>query len=127
ELEPLIARVRQTGREATEAIFWPDGPEWVDAIPLTDRDERVLGVLLVGSSGRELAALLERIRWSGLAFACFGIAIGFVLSYLLASRVTRPLEQLADAARAVAIGHWDVRLGALRGSGEIEELARAFD
>ena len=126
-LEPLIARVRQSRREATDTIEWPDGAERVDAIPLAGRDGAVLGVLLIGSSGRELAALVSRIRWSGAAFGALGLAIGFVLSYVVAARVTRPVEQLAEASRSVASGDWDVRVGDVHASGEIEELARDLD
>jgi nitrogen fixation/metabolism regulation signal transduction histidine kinase len=87
----------------------------------------VLGVLLIGSSGRELEALVTRIRWSGVAFGGLGIAVGFILSYLIAARVTRPVEQLAEAARAVAAGDWDVRTDNVSASGEIDELARSFE
>lgn len=125
-LEPLLARVLQTGREATEAIDWPDGRETVAAIPLTGRDGAVLGALLVGSSGREEAKLLSRIRWSGVAFGGMGVVFGFAISYVVASRVTRPVERLASAARTVAGGDWNVRLDDVTASGEIEELARAF-
>lgn len=126
-LEPLIARVRQSGQEATERIEWPEGPEAITAIPLTGRNAAVLGVLLVGSSGRELAALVSRIRWSGIAFGALGIVFGFMISYVVAARVTRPVEQLADAARAVAGGNWHVKLDDLHASGEVGDLARAFE
>ena len=126
-LEPLIARVRQSGGEAAGTIEWPDGPETVSAIPLKGRDGTVLGVLLVASSGRELAALVARIRWSGVAFGALGLAAGFMLSYIVAARVTRPVEQLAAASRAVASGDWNVTLDDVHASGEIDELARAFE
>jgi nitrogen fixation/metabolism regulation signal transduction histidine kinase len=126
-LEPLIGRVIQSRREASETIVWPEGPETVDALPLQGPDGAVLGVLLVGSSGRELAALVERIRWTGVAFGGLGIVLGFVLSYALAARVTRPVEQLANAARAVADGDWDVHLADLRTTGEIQVLSNAFE
>ena len=127
QLEPLIARVRQTGRESAETIEWPDGPETVDAIPLTGAGGGVLGVLLVASSGRELAALMSRIRWSGLGLGLLGVVIGSALSYIVAARVTRPVEQVADAARLVAAGDWHVRVDDVRASGEVGALARAFD
>jgi two-component system nitrogen regulation sensor histidine kinase NtrY len=126
-LEPLIARVRQTGTEATEVIDWPDGPERISAIPIDGRDGRVLGVLLVGSSERELAALVRRIRWSGVGFGALGIMLGVGLSYMVAARVTRPVEQLAGVARTVAGGEWDVRLDHVRTSGELADLAAAFE
>jgi signal transduction histidine kinase len=126
-LEPVVARVRQQGQERVETIHWPDGPETVDAIPLPGRDGAVLGVLLVGSSGRALASLVNRIRWSGAVFGAVGLVLGFGLSYLVAARVTRPVEQLADAARAVSAGRWDVHVSDDNASGEIADLARAFD
>jgi signal transduction histidine kinase len=127
QLDPLIARVRQTGQESAETIAWPDGPETVDAIPLNGANGDVLGVLLVASSGRELAALLSRIRWSGFGFGALGVLIGAVLSYAAAIQVTRPVEQVAEAAGRIADGDWDVRVGDLHASGEVGALARAFD
>jgi signal transduction histidine kinase len=127
QLDPLIARVRQTGQERAETIAWPDGPETVDAIPLAGANGDVLGVLLVASSGRELAALLSRIRWSGFGFGAFGVVVGAVLSYVVAIQVTRPVVRVAEAAGRIAEGDWDVRVGDLHASGEIESLARAFD
>lgn len=127
QLEPLIARVRQTAKDAVETVNWPDGPERVEAIPLTGRTGDIVGVLLVGSSGRALAALVDRIWWGGIVFGGLGVAAGFVVSYIVSSRVTRPIEQLADAARAVAAGQWDARVGALGTSGEVGVLADAFD
>jgi two-component system nitrogen regulation sensor histidine kinase NtrY len=126
-LQPLIARVRQSGQEAIEHVDSANGPERVTAIPLTEPNGAVLGVLLVASSGRELAALVSRIRWSGIGFGMLGVVFGFMISYVVAARVTRPVEQLADAARSVAAGDWNVKLDDLHASGEIEDLTRAFE
>jgi two-component system, NtrC family, nitrogen regulation sensor histidine kinase NtrY len=126
-LEPLIARVVQDRQEVKDVVEWPDGPETVDALPLAGPDGSVLSVLLIGSSGRELAALVSSIRWSGIAFGALAIALGFAVSYLVSSRVTRPVEQLAGAARTVAGGDWEVRVDDLSATGEIKVLADAFD
>lgn len=125
--EPLIAQVIHSRQEAKDTIEWPDGPETMDALPLSGRDGSVLGVLLVGSSGRQLAALVNRIRWSGVAFGSVAIALGFILAFVISARVTRPVEQLADAARAVADGDWDVQIDDVRTAGEIKVLADAFE
>jgi len=125
-LEPLISRVIHNRQETKDTIEWPDGPETIDALPLAGRDGSVLGVLLVGSSGRELAALVSRIRWSGVAFGSVAIALGFMLAFVISARVTRPVEQLAGAARAVADGDWDVHVNDVRTTGEIKVLADAF-
>jgi two-component system nitrogen regulation sensor histidine kinase NtrY len=127
QLEPLIARVRQTGQESAETIEWPDGPEAVTAIPLMGAGGGVLGVLLVASSGRDLAALMSRIRWTGVGLGLLGVVIGSALSYVVAAEVTRPVEQVADAARRVAGGDWNVRLDEVRSPGEIGALAHAFE
>ena len=126
-LEPLIARVIHDRQEAKEVVGWPDGPETIDALPLTGPDGSVLGVLLIGSSGRELAALVRSIRWSGVAYGAVAIAVGFAVSFLVSARVTRPVKRLADAARAVAAGDWDVRVDDVRTTGEIKVLADGFD
>jgi len=126
-LEPLIGRVIHDRQEARDVIEWPDGPETIDALPLAGPDRAVLGVLLIGSSGRELAALVRSIRWSGIAFGAMAIVFGFALSFVVSARVTRPVEQLADAARTVAGGEWNVRLDHVRTTGEIKVLADAFD
>ena len=125
-LEPLLARVIQSRQEARDTIEWPDGPETIDALPLTGRDGSVMGVLLVGSSGRELASLVQRIRWSGIVFGTVAIALGFALAFVVAARVTRPMEELAGAAHAVANGDWDVQVDDVRAAGEIKVLADAF-
>src|SRR5262249_35057482 len=96
QLDPLIARVRQTGLETAETVAWPDGPETIDAIPLRDVNGGVLAVLLLGGSGHDLAALLSRIRWSGFGVGAVALSVGCALAYLVAARVTRPVEQLAD-------------------------------
>jgi signal transduction histidine kinase len=125
-VEPLIARVRLLAREQSEEVQWPDGPETFHAIPLAGRDRGVLAVLLVGSSGRELAALVAGIYRAGLLFGALGIALGIAISYAVAARVTRPVENLAGAAREVAGGDWDTRVDA-PAHGEVAELASAFN
>jgi two-component system nitrogen regulation sensor histidine kinase NtrY len=125
--EPVAARARDTGRETIETVPGPGADERAYAMPLAGRDGSVQAVLVVVSGGEELAALIRRIRWSAIGFGGLGIALGLALSYLVASRVTRPVERLADAARAIADGDWSVRVEPLRTSREVAFLADAFD
>jgi signal transduction histidine kinase len=125
-LEPLVSEVRRSGRETLATVASPE-LETVDAIPLFGADHAVLGVLLVAASNREAAALLGRMHVSGIAFGAAGVLLGLLSSYLLARRVTRPVESLAVAAQEIAAGRWDVRTDDVRASGEIGALARAFD
>jgi signal transduction histidine kinase len=126
-LDSLIARVRESGSEITETVLWPDDPEAIHGIPLRGLDGTPLGVLLVASSGRELAALVSRIRWSGFGFALLGVSFGVLVSYLVAARVTKPVEQLAEAARSIAAGDWGIQLDTLAATAEIKELTHAFE
>ena len=126
-LDALVARVRESRQEQSATIAAHDGSETVHALPLTGESNSVLGVLLVVTSGRELAALLSRIRWSGVGFGALGVIVGAVLSYAAATQVTRPVEQVAAAAGQIAGGDWTARVGAVRGSHEIDALAQAFD
>jgi signal transduction histidine kinase len=123
---PLIDRVRAHLSDAAQTIDWPDGPETLQAMPLSGRENNLLGVLLVGSSRRDLAALVREIRRTGALAAVLGILIGAALSFWAARRITRPVERLAAGAREVAAGNWHARVE-IASRDEIGELARAFN
>jgi two-component system, NtrC family, nitrogen regulation sensor histidine kinase NtrY len=125
-LTPLIDRVRAQLRDAAGTVEWPDGPETFQAMPLTGRENNLLGVLLVGSSRRDLAALVREIRRTGALAAFTGILLGAALSFWAARRITRPVERLAAGAREVALGNWNARVE-IASRDEIGELARAFN
>ena len=126
KLAPLIERVLSKGGESTETVDAQEGPETVQAIPLAGREAKLLGVLLVGSSRRELASLVQRIRTAGMVAGGIGILLGVLLSYWVTARVTRPVALLAQGAQKVAAGDWSARVD-VRSRDEIGELARAFN
>jgi len=126
KLAPLIERVLSKGGESTETVDAQEGPETVQAIPLAGREAKLLGVLLVGSSRRELASLVRRIRTAGMVAGGIGILLGVLLSYWVTARVTRPVALLAQGAQKVAAGDWSARVD-VRSRDEIGELARAFN
>jgi signal transduction histidine kinase len=55
-----------------------------------------------------------------------GAALAALLSYLLARRLLRPIDQLADATRRVAAGESDVAVP-VEGEDELAELGRSFN
>ncbi len=126
KLAPLIERVLSKGGESTETVDAREGPETVQAIPLAGREAKLLGVLLVGSSRRELASLVRRIRTAGMVAGGIGILLGVLLSYWVTARVTRPVALLAQGAQKVAAGDWSARVD-VRSRDEIGGLARAFN
>jgi len=125
----LVEQVRKQPRPAAQTIQWsadPASAETFHAIPLTGRQNELLGVLLVGSSRRELVTLTNFIRALALLVGGGGILLGVVLGWWVAARITRPVERLAAGAREVAAGNWQARVD-VGSRDEIGQLARAFN
>jgi nitrogen fixation/metabolism regulation signal transduction histidine kinase len=83
-------------------------------------------VLLVGSSRRELIKLTDFIRFLAVVVGAAGLLVGFLLSWWVSARVTRPVERLAEGARAVATGKWHTRIE-VTSTDEIGQAATAFN
>jgi nitrogen fixation/metabolism regulation signal transduction histidine kinase len=96
------------------------------AIPLPGQDGAIRGVLLVGSSRREYIELNRRLRDVAMLVGGIGILLAIFMSNWAAWRVTRPLEQLAAAARSVGTGEREVRVD-VSSPDEFGELAEAFN
>jgi two-component system nitrogen regulation sensor histidine kinase NtrY len=128
-LAPLIEQVQQQRQEATALIHWSDNAaddESVHAIPLNGQDNQLLGILLVGNTRRPYVELRNRIRSAALLTGSVGIILAILFSGWASSRVTRPVAQLADAAREVAAGNWNTRVP-VDSSDELGALAESFN
>jgi signal transduction histidine kinase len=127
---PTIAEVVKNRRELQTTIASGAGAsadsESIDAIPLVGQDADLLGVLLVGSSRQNLIQMLNFIRALGLLVAGGVILLGLVLGWWISARVTRPIEELAAGAGAVAAGHWETRVP-VRSRDEVGQLTEAFN
>ncbi len=128
-LGPLIEQVQQQRQEATALLHWSGNPaddESMYAIPLTGQGDQLLGILLVGNTRRPYVELRNRIRSAALLAGSVGIVLAILFSGWTASRVTRPVEQLAEAAREVAAGNWNTRVS-VDSSDELGALAESFN
>jgi two-component system nitrogen regulation sensor histidine kinase NtrY len=128
-LASLIEQVQQQRQEATALLHWSDSAvddESVHAIPLTGQDSELLGILLVGNTRRPYVELRNRIRSAALLAGSVGIILAILFSGWASSRVTRPVEQLAEAAREVAAGNWNTRVP-VDSSDELGALAESFN
>ena len=128
-LAGLIKRTQLEKVESAELAHWSSDPaddETVHAIPLTGPSNELLGILLIGNSRRPYVELRQRIRSAALLVGGAGILLAIVLSSWAAARVTRPVEQLAEAAREVAGGNWSKQVD-VTSEDELGELARAFN
>jgi nitrogen fixation/metabolism regulation signal transduction histidine kinase len=90
------------------------------------RNNELLGVFLVGSSRKELVLLTNKIVKIAAAVGAGALFIGLLIAFWISARITKPVEELAEAAREVAGGRWDTRID-VRGGDEIGQLAAAFN
>ena len=118
KLAPLIEQIQrepsqQPRQDATALLHWSDDAaddETVHAIPLAGEDQQLVGVFLVGNARRPYVEVRKRIRSAALLAGGAGIVLAILFSGWAASRVTRPVGQLARAARQVAAGNWNTRV-----------------
>jgi two-component system, NtrC family, nitrogen regulation sensor histidine kinase NtrY len=126
---PLVEKESQQPGEQEAKIYWTAdaaSAEAFHAMPLLGRQKDLLGVLLVGSSQRDVVTLERRILWLALGVVAIGLVIGLLLSWWAAARVTRPVRKLVEGAREVAGGAWGTRVN-VGGRDEIGQLAGAFN
>ncbi|MFN7989605.1 MAG: protein kinase [Thermoanaerobaculia bacterium] len=98
----------------------------VKAVPLLSASGEAIGAVVVSRSRLEETAAFRKIRETLLLVGLGVLLVSVPVSFLLAGRIARPLQQLASGAIAVRDGNLDVRLPS-GGSGEVGLLARAFE
>ncbi len=125
-LRPLIESVDRLGRESRDTVGSGADAETFYALPLQGYQDSLLGVLLVGSSRRDMVRLESSLRNIGITVAAAGILLGIGLSWWATARVTRPVRKLAESAGKVAAGNWGATVEAAS-SDEIGRLAQAFN
>ena len=126
-LAPLVNRIKGDPRESSAVVHWASqGDENVTGIPLTGDNHQLLGILLVTSSRQIYAELSRQIRSAALLASAAGLLLAVLLSSIAAVRVTRPVEELAHAAREVASGNWNAQVTRRRDD-ELGLLADSFN
>lgn len=126
QLEPLIEQVLRSRRDAAQTVGSGPEAETFYASALPGNENTLLGVLLVGSSRRELVELEASVRRTGIFVALGGMLMGVALAWWAAARITRPMQRLAESAGKVAAGNWDTTVEIVS-TDEIGQLARAFN
>jgi len=126
---PLVEQLQKQPQQIAQTINWTRDPaeaESFHAIPLTGRNNELLGIFFVGSSRRELVLLTRQILKMAAAVAGAALFVGLLVSFWISARITKPVEELAEGAREVAGGRWDTRID-VHGRDEIGQLAKAFN
>jgi signal transduction histidine kinase len=125
-LRPLVEKVENQRREALGTLGRGASAEEFHALPLKGRENDVLGVLLIGSSRRDLVVLESSMLRTAVVVAVTGILMAILLGWWATARITRPVLRLAESAGKVAAGNWSVTVE-VTGEDEIAQLARAFN
>src|SRR5467141_833197 len=126
---PLVEQLQKQPQPLVRTIEWTRDPadaESFHAIPLTGRNNELLGVFFVGSSRRELVLLTRQILKIAGAVAAAALFVGLLVSFWISARITKPVEELAEGAREVAGGRWDTHID-VHVRDEIGQLAEAFN
>ncbi|MGN6796485.1 MAG: sensor histidine kinase [Streptosporangiaceae bacterium] len=98
--------------------------------PVT-HDGANVGTVTVRFDNQGLGETITRFqaqRWpSRVGAAGVAAVIALIVALLLSRRITAPVDSLIETARARSRGEFGARAGDVRGLGEIQELAEAFD
>jgi signal transduction histidine kinase len=127
--QKLVDGALTTGRPASGIVYLtPRRQDSVNAtvIPLKSQSGAVLAALTVGFARTGMIEAQEHIRAIAYGIAAAGILLAVIFSLWITARVSRPVEQLAQAAEDVAGGNWDVSVPE-SGRDEVSVLARSFN
>src|SRR5260370_27309218 len=125
----LVEPLQKHPQAMVQAITWTSDPadaESFHAIPLTGRNNELLGIFFVVSSRRHFVLLTRQILKIAGAVAAAALFVGLLVSFWISARNTKSVEELAEGAREVAGGRWDTRID-VHGRDEIGKLAKAFN
>lgn len=70
---------------------------------------------------------IEEIRYLFLAWSIVIVALAFIVGFLVAHSISKPLRQITEVAEEINRGNMDVGPLAITTEDEIGELARAFN
>ncbi|HUV36930.1 MAG TPA: SpoIIE family protein phosphatase [Patescibacteria group bacterium] len=95
------------------------------SVPVTDRRERI-GTVYLQYSKRGIREAMDTIKGRILRIGLFALAVGVLLSLLLAFHITSPISKLTRGAESIGRGNLDTRIK-IRSVKEIQALAHTFN
>jgi serine/threonine-protein kinase len=120
-----VDRILRTGKTVPPSTLQVERNRYVmTGEPLTSGSDTVGAAVFVRSLDRELAPF-RQIENALLVGGGAALLLAFILSWLIAKRVTRPIEQLARVAQAVTAGDYSAQ-PAISRADEVGILGRSF-
>jgi eukaryotic-like serine/threonine-protein kinase len=120
-----VDRILKTGKPVPPSRLQVERNRYVmTGQPLTSGNDTVGAAVFIRSLDRELLPF-RQIENALLLGGIVALALAFILSWLIAKRVVRPIEQLAMTAQAVTAGDYSVQLSIDRAD-EVGILGRSF-
>ncbi|MFC1745599.1 cache domain-containing protein [Candidatus Riflebacteria bacterium] len=94
--------------------------------PIRNVDGKVIGILYVGVLEEKYVDMKKKTTWTFVGITLLGIILVFVISCLLADRISRPVNLLNKGVEAIAAGDFDFVVN-IRSRDEIGTLGRSFN
>ena len=113
-------------RRSVAVVRWADGTRYLTAVTAVQPHTRAsdLGWTVVAREPADLAfAEARRSALRALLIGLVSASVAAAIAWRLAGRLSRPLREIAQAARAVGAGTPGATMPALAGSSEVLELA----
>ena len=125
--QDIMNLVLKEGKEfiGTELI---GGISYISAyVPIRDISNRIIGIYAVSVQESWFRQFQNYIR--NFVVIVIGLAIIFsiVLTYITAGRLTKPIEEITEAANKISLGDLDVSIQASKSGDEIDRLAESLE
>lgn len=104
-----------------------DSAHYIVGAPCRSSDGETVALVFVASSNEKVVGVLQKVSQTFLVILALSLIGALMVSYVMASRVTRPLKTMANATREYAAGNFSVRVPEDNQCEELDELATSFN
>jgi two-component system NtrC family sensor kinase len=94
--------------------------------PIRDINEKVTGILYVGILEQKYTDMRNNVILTFLGITLLGMIVAFLISFMVAQGIVRPVAKLATAARHIAAGDFAYSTD-IQSNDEIGELGKVFN
>jgi len=126
----LPSKIYSALKETGEPFIGPETINGVDFIseyiPIKDSDNRMVGVYAVNVEQGWFKKMEVYLRNVILIVIGLAILFALILTFFLATKFTKPIEELRDAANKISLGDMDVKISIKTGD-ELESLSNSLE